>query len=232
MITLPLRVVASATPRSRLLHLDLEGQPFVFRAGQAVMAGATGQPVRKPYSIASSPEDVVRDGRLELLVGVDAAGSAGAHLPLEPGTTIEVEGPLGSFTFPDQPDGWRFLFIAGGTGISPMRSMLRHALASVRGADVALLYSARTPEEFAFEEELRELAATGRIELRQTVTRDLTGPWSGARGRIDGEQLRPLVHGTDTRCFLCGPPALVADVPPVLAGLGVDPARIHVEQWG
>jgi ferredoxin-NADP reductase len=229
-LTLPIRDVLPATPRARVVRVGLNGGAFPYRAGQAVLIANEGADKRKPYSIASAPEDAARDGFFELLVGVNADGTAGPHLTLEPGTRIDVEGPVGRFTFPDHPDETRFVFIAGGTGIAPLRAMLRHALA-IPHREIGLLYSARTPQEFAFEDELRALARHGAIELRQTVTREADEDWAGPRGRIGRADLAPLVHGAATLCFICGPPALVDEMPKMLTELGVPSARIRVEEW-
>ncbi|MGC4083604.1 MAG: hypothetical protein QM736_16220 [Vicinamibacterales bacterium] len=221
-----------ATPRARIIHVDLQGIPFPFLPGQAIWLGAHGQPLRKPYSIASAPEDVAREGRLELLVGVDASGEPGPHLPLDVGALVDLDGPVGRFTFPDEPTESRFLFIAGGTGISPLRSMLRHSV-HVHHDAIGLMYSARLPQEFAYADEFREMAAAGTIELRMTVTRDVRrGDWSGTRGRITRDDLAPLVHDGRTLCFVCGPPALVDEMPKVLRSLGVPPDRVRTEEWG
>ncbi len=224
------RDVSPVTPRARAVRLDLAGRPFPYAAGQAVLVATHGAPMRKPYSIAASPEDAERDDCLELLVGVDENGSPGSHLTLEPGTAVDVEGPLGSFTFPAQPEESRFVFIAGGTGIAPLRAMLHHALA-IPHREVGVFYSARTPDEFAYQEELRALASAGRIELRQTVTRTVGDGWRGARGRIDRAELQQLIHDPGTLCFVCGPPSLVEDIPKLLSELGVAGARIKIEAW-
>jgi ferredoxin-NADP reductase len=229
-LALPIREVLTATPRARIVRLDLAGRTFVHAAGQAVVAGVEGSR-KRPYSIANAPEDVLRDGCIELLVGVDVSGTPGPHLPLVRGTVVEVDGPLGSFTFPSAPPERHFLFIAGGTGIAPLRAMLRHAL-TVPHDHIGLFYSARTPEEFAYETEWRGLAADGRIEFQQTVTRAHDeATWSGARGRIDRTLLRPLVHHAETLAFICGPPTLVAEMSALLAELGVSESRICVERW-
>jgi NAD(P)H-flavin reductase len=230
LLTLPLREVLPATPRARVVRIDLDGQRFEYAPGQAVLVATHGSPKRRPYSIASAPEDARRDGWLELLVGVDATGNPGPHLSFEPGTAIDVEGPLGAFTFPPDPVEQRFVFIAGGTGIAPLRAMLRHALVTPH-RDIGLFYSARTPEEFAFETELRVLADEGRITLRQTVTRANETDWRGARGRLDRAVLGELVHDTATLCFVCGPPALVAEMTVLLADLGIPRSRIKIEEW-
>ena len=148
MLTLPIREVLPATPRARIARIDLDGHPFDYAPGQAVSIATHGQDKRRPYSIAAAPEDSRRDGWLELLIGVNVEGSAGSHLTLEPGIPIDVDGPLGSFTFPPAPVERRFIFIAGGTGIAPLRAMMQRAL-HLPHRNIGLFYSARTPDEFA-----------------------------------------------------------------------------------
>jgi ferredoxin-NADP reductase len=229
-LTLPIRDVIHATPRARIVRIDLGGRRFPYKAGQAVLVANHDDERRRAYSLASSPEDAARDGWLELLVGLKASERPGAHLTLERGQLVDVEGPIGRFTFPDAPAERRFAFIAGGTGIAPLRAMLHRALAS-GGDSIAVLYSARTPNEFAYQDELRALAEQGQLDLRQTVTRGESDGWAGRRGRIQPRDLEPLVHDPATLCFICGPPALVNEVPRMLGELGVAPDRIRIEAW-
>jgi glycine betaine catabolism B len=235
-LTLPIREVLPAIPRARIVRVDLQGHRFPYLAGQALFIGSHGSDRLRPYSIAAAPEDAEEQGQIELLVGVDLSGHAGPHLTLTPGSLVDIEGPVGRFTFPATPNADAFVFIAGGTGIAPLRAMLRHALREPRGR-IGLVYSARTPSEFAYEDEWRQLAGEGRIELRQTVTRDYDealGPssgWAGKRGRIGRDELRSIVHTPATLYFVCGPPALVQDVPRLLDELGVPRERIRMEEW-
>ena len=231
LLTLPVRDVLRATPRARIARLALDPFAFDYAAGQAVSIASHGRENRRPYSIAAAPEDARRERCLELLIGVDAGGSPGGDLTLAPGELIDVEGPLGSFLFPAAPEEHRFVFIAGGTGIAPLRSMLRHAL-TIPHRDIGLFYSARTPDEFAYEEELRALARAGEIELRQTVTRAADAEWAGPRGRLNRAALQELVHDPATLCFVCGPPALVDEIPTILTDLGIPRTRVRVEAWG
>lgn len=230
LLTLPIREVLPATPRARIARLDLNGHAFDYAPGQAVSVASHGQEKRRPYSIAAAPEDARRDGWLELLVGVNAGGAPGPHLTLEPGQLVDVEGPLGSFTFPPAPDERRFVFIAGGIGIAPLRAMMRRAL-SLPHRNIGLFYSVRTPDEFAYEQELRRLAHAGEIELRQTVTRATDTDWTGPRGRLKREALEELIHDPATLCFICGPPTLVDEMPKILADLGIPRERIKIEEW-
>jgi ferredoxin-NADP reductase len=230
-LTLPIREVIAATPRARIVRLDLDGRPFQFAAGQAIKVGSRGSETRRPYSIASAPEDAQLHHHLELLIGQREDGDADG-LVLERGIEVDVEGPLGSFTFPDHPAEDSFLFVAGGTGIAPLRAMLRHAILGARQPrHVGLLYSARTPDEFAFADEFHVLAAGGQIEFRQTITRETDREWSGSRGRIDRSQLLQIVHGPDTLCFVCGPRALVDEMPRLLKEIGVADGKIRIEEW-
>jgi NAD(P)H-flavin reductase len=224
--------VRTATPSSRVVRVELSGLPFSFRAGQTVTLGPTGQAARVPYSIACSPEDSTRDASLEFLIKIDARGRWGEDFqPLRRGAELGVRGPWGSFVFPDSPRDHRFLFIAGGTGIAPLRSMIRHAIAARVAGRIRLLYSARTPDDFAYLPELRGMARRGEIELWLTATRHMTPRWRGAKGRIVPPQLALLVDDPATLCFICGPASMVDDIPPVLTQLGVDKARILLEDW-
>jgi len=229
-LTLPIREVLPATPRARIARLDLDGHAFDFAPGQAILIANHGLADRRPYSIAVAPEDARRDRYLELLVGVDVTGLAGSHLTLEPGELVDIEGPVGAFTFPSAPLEQQFVFIAGGTGIAPLRAMLRHAL-TIPHRNIGLFYSARTPDEFAYERELRSLANGGDIELRQTVTRASEADWTGLRGRLGRDALEELVHDPATLCFICGPRALVDETPKLLAELGIPRERIRIEEW-
>jgi ferredoxin-NADP reductase len=144
---------------------------------------------------------------------------------------MEIRGPRGSFVFPEDRRERRLLFIAGGTGIAPLRAMIRHAQLSSRPGRISLLYSARTPRDFAYLPELRRMARRGAIRLALTATRECTPRWSGDRGRIAAEPLGRLIDDPATLCFVCGPAAMVADVPPMLRAFGVDAHRIRVEDW-
>jgi NAD(P)H-flavin reductase len=231
-VTLPVADIISVTPRSRLVVLDLGSHSFEFTAGQAVMVGDHGQSLRRPYSIADSPERAAESHRLELLVGVDEAGVAGPHLSLAGAAgQVDVEGPLGTFTFPPRLEQRRLLFVAGGTGIAPLRSMLDHALRVHPAERVSLLYSARRADEFAFADELRGHEEAGRLEFHPTVTRD-DGAWAGGRGRIGRSHFEAVLHDrSDTLCFICGPGSLVSEAVTTLSELGVPRAAIRTEEW-
>jgi ferredoxin-NADP reductase len=125
----------------------------------------------------------------------------------------------------------QFLFVAGGTGIAPLRSMISHALQARVNGRLHLLYSARTPADFAYLPELRGYARDGQLQLAVNATREVPKRWRERRGRITRDQLAPLVEDPETLCFVCGPAAMVDDVPRMLVEIGIEPKRIKVEEW-
>jgi ferredoxin-NADP reductase len=229
-ITVPVRQISRATPRIRILDLDVRAVDFGFTAGQAIMLGLSGSPLRKPYSIASAPWEVRKSGIMQVLVQVEDSGGLDPHLELAaPDTLIDVEGPFGSFGLPvdvDRP----LIFIAGGTGIAPLRSMLMEHLGKPTKHPVALIYSARSVDEFAFRPEFAALEAAGRLTTYFTVTRE-EREWQGRRGRISEALVREALPGPEMTCLVCGPPQFNEDARALLLKLGVSESRILTEKY-
>jgi Na+-transporting NADH:ubiquinone oxidoreductase subunit F len=234
LVTVPIVDILSATPRSRLVRFALHGQPLSFEPGQALMVGAHEQAERRPYSIASSPEQTLATGNLELLISVEPDGSLGTNFgSAARGSLVDVEGPIGSFMLPTHAkDSW-VLFVAGGAGIAPLRAMIDHLLRTGPAHRTSLLYSARRADEFAFIEELRAHSAAGLLELHQTVTRDDSPTWTGPRGRIGPTHFEAVLHEPEaTLCFVCGPDAFVKESVATITALGVPESQIRTESWG
>lgn len=227
MLTLPVAGIRRATPTSRIVRLSLD-RDFAFEPGQSALLGRHGQPDRRHYSIAVPPEIARRDRMLEFLVRTERDGSIGPHLDgLHRDDLVDVEGPVGRFVLPSAFEKRPCLFVAGGTGIAPIRAMLMRA-SSVAGLGLSLAYSARSSREFAY---LRELDAMRRDGLRLllTATREAPPSWKHDRGRLSQTRLSTLIESPDTQCFVCGPPALVEDVPRLLMKLGIEERLIRTE---
>jgi ferredoxin-NADP reductase len=226
------RDVLHSTPRTRIIRIDLGAEPFSFTAGQAIVVGLHGGTLRKPYSIACSPRQAARTNQLELLVQIDDPDLANPHLErLTPGTLVDVEGPFGTFGIPEDAPEHDVLFVGGGTGIAPLRSMMWDMIERQPSNHLALIYSARSVDEIAYIDELRRLTDEGRVDVRLTVTRDGRESWLGPRGRIDAALVRSVVRTAETRCVLCGPPSMVASVSELLRGAGVEDDRILTETF-
>jgi NAD(P)H-flavin reductase len=231
-LTCPITCVIRETPRNCIVRVALGNRLLAFEAGQYALLGDHGQPIRKPYSIACAPAQAKLDHELEFLIQVVDGESPGSHVAkLGEGRLVDLEGPSGSFVLPGGAHPRAVALIGGGTGIAPLRAMLWEILSGSPGTRVAVLQSARTPDELAYSTEFRGLAEAGRIELVETVTREAPASWRGKRGRADEGDLARLIDGPDTWCFVCGPDSLVEGVPRLLAGVGVPGTNIRTEHW-
>lgn len=178
-----------------------------FRPGQHVSIGAEvdGRRVRRSYSPTGIPR---ADGRIAITVKRVAGGKLSQHLcdDAAVGTWLDIGPAFGEMTLPTQSDA-PLLFLAAGSGITPLMAMTR-ALAE-RGMPVplTLLYWARRPDELCFVDELRELArARANFNVHFMLTGDAASGSDESEGRIDAAQLGSHVPGlASRRVFACGP---------------------------
>jgi ferredoxin-NADP reductase len=213
------------TPRTRTLVLDVEGWEG-HRAGQHVdvrLTAEDGYQAERSYSIASGPDD----GKLELTVELIEDGEVSPYLvdELHHGDTFELRGPIGGWFAWDPAEGGPLLLVGGGSGVVPLRSMLR-----ARPADVParLIYSARTLEDVIYRDELEALGD----DVVLTLTREQR---DGIRsGRVDADLLREagFAPAQEPRIFVCGPTAFVEAVASELVELGHPPERVKTERFG
>ena len=217
--------VVEQTPRTRTLVLDADGWSG-HRAGQHVdirLTAADGYQAERSYSIASGPDDT----RLALTVERIDDGEVSPYLvdELRRGDTFEVRGPIGGYFAWGPGDGGPLLLVGGGSGVVPLRAMLR-----ARPGDLPakLIYSARTLEDVIYRDELSALGD----DVVLTLTREER---DGVRaGRVDEELLREagFAPAEDPRIFVCGPTSFVESVASALVGLGHAPERIRTERFG
>lgn len=231
-LTLTIRSLTAPTPTTRRLVLDLGDVPFAYDAGQGASLGVHGQRERRPYSIASAPADTLRDGGIEFLLRANPGGGLGRHLDsAREGTRVDFEGPYGAFVLPTPLPDAPLVFVAGGTGLAPLRSLAREARARGHAAPRHLLYSVRSADDIAYATELQRWSEHHGGQAVVTVTRHGSEGWTGRRGRIDAALLRPLVGTSTPLCFLCGPAPMVEDLTHLVSQLGVPADRVRTEQW-
>jgi benzoate/toluate 1,2-dioxygenase reductase subunit len=230
-LTLTVCEVSDATPTARRLVIDLCGVQFAYQAGQGASLGLHGQRERRPYSIASAPADSSADGTIEFLLRTNPGGGLGRHLEgARPGSRVDFEGPFGSFVLPEVlPDG-PLLFVAGGTGLAPLRSLAREARARGHRGARHLIYSVKEAADIAYREELARWSEDHRGEAIVTVTRQAPEDWAGRRGRVDLALLRQFASDAPL-CFLCGPGPMVDDLSHHLSQLGIPADHVRTEQW-
>jgi ferredoxin-NADP reductase len=220
------------TPRVRTILLDVPGWSG-HRAGQHLdvrLTAEDGYQAQRSYSIASAPED----DALALTVEFVEDGEVSSYLveELRPGDVFEVRGPIGGYFVWEARDGGPVLLVAGGSGVVPFRSMLRHRAAAGSDAAVTLVVSARTADDLIYREELERLVAAGKgLRLVRTLTRGAPPDWQDSTGRITAELLAPLVDGAG-QAYVCGPTGFVETVADQLVDLGLDPGRVKTERFG
>ena len=150
------------------------------------------------------------------------------------GSVIEGEGPNGTFLV-DEGEKGPFVFLAGGIGITPFRSMMKFATDKKLTIPMQLIYSNSVPEEIAFRKELEELAkANPNIKVGMTISKpeESKEKWEGLTGRIDEGLVRKLVADVSIPIFMVsGPPAMVDAVEQVLGKLGLPAGRVRSEKF-
>ena len=216
-------------------HFD-KPEGFGFKPGQAVdlvladpaLGGTDG--ARHAFSIVSAP---YRD-ELVLATRMRDTAFKNALARLAVGGSAEIEGPFGSLTLHGTPHR-AAVFVAGGIGITPFMSMLRHATHGGLQHRVVLLYSNRRPEDSAYLSELQRLEGDHpnfRLVATMTRMRESRWPWTGATGKIDAVLLRRAAEGLpDPIYYIAGPTAMVAALRDVLEAAGIDDDDIRSEEF-
>jgi ferredoxin-NADP reductase len=184
----------------------------------------------RTFSIASPPQDAGR-----LVIATRMTGSALkrslAEAPL--GTPVSIFGPAGNFTL--GPDPTPVVFIAGGIGITPFRSMLLDAAARGLPHRITLIYSNRLLEGAPFHEELTNLAKHhAAFAYVPTITEADKSPlpWDGERRFVNADFLHDHVGDMTAPIFyLAGPPGLVVAATKTVLDAGADPAHLLSEEF-
>ncbi|HLA38161.1 MAG TPA: FAD/NAD(P)-binding protein [Candidatus Brocadiales bacterium] len=181
----------------------LEPRPFPFEPGQFILLSVLGVG-EAPVTLASSP--LKKDG---VEVCVRRVGSlTNALHRLQEGATIGLRGPFGKGFPIEALKGKDLLFVAGGIGIIPLRSLIHYVLERRKDfGQLSILYGAKTPKEFLFADELKAWGQRGDVRLLLTVDKpDET--WKGNAGVIT-RLIPPLeLRPKETYAVIVGPPVM------------------------
>jgi ferredoxin-NADP reductase len=227
--------VVAETPRVATIVLDLPAWSG-HRAGQHVdvrLTAEDGYQAQRSYSIASAPEDETVALTVERLED----GEVSTYLvdELRAGDRLELRGPIGGYFVWEAPFGGPLLLVGGGSGIVPLRAMLRHRAAAAAHVPARLLYSSRSWEDVIYRDELVRLAgANAGLDVVHTLTRSQPPGWKGFGRRVDGEMLAEVAWpaGQAPLAFVCGPTSFVETVADGLLDVGYEPARVKTERFG
>jgi ferredoxin-NADP reductase len=210
-----------------------EPQPeLAFTAGQYLSctlphAKVDDRGLERAFTIASAPSE--RLVRVTTRLSERPSSFKSALLDLQQGDSIEVDGPFGDFVLRD--DDTHAVFIAGGIGITPFRSIIGDLASTGQRRRITLLYSNSTTD-IAFRPFLDDLARRWpELSVVYTVTR-AGSDWDGPRRRIDAEFIGRYVPAADAATFyVCGPTPMVSAVRSTLAEAGVDRTQVVYETF-
>ncbi len=209
---------------SKIFKLFPEKEGIEFKAGQFVKIMDNEEKEGRPYSIASPPEF----NYLEFLIKISGGKFTGYLDTLKEGDKLKVSKAAGHLTLRENN---KRIFIAGGTGIAPLISLIRSISINKLGGENYLFYSTRTLKDMAYYSELNLLDKMGIIKFIPVITRESI---EGAENRhIDKEMIEKYVKGVEEFTFyMCGRNALVFSVRDFLLEKGIDRKNLVIEAWG
>lgn len=229
---LPYRVVEVIPERGNSWSLVLEPaghDGIAFRAGQFAWISVERSAltlIDNPFSFSSSAEHPER-----VSFTIAEAGDFTASVrDIAPGTRVHVDGPFGTFDL-ERHEGPGYAFVAGGSGIGPVMSMLRTMADRGDERDTVVLYGANTWEGITFREEMDALGERPNVTVVYVLDDPHDG-WEGETGFVDRDLIARHVDRLDTReFFVCGPEPMVHALHDALDELGVPEAHIHTEHY-
>ena len=202
------------------------------RAGQHLdvrLTAEDGYIAERSYSIASAPGE-----QLAITVERLDDGEVSPYLTedLRVGDELELRGPVGGYFVWEPSDDSPLTLLAGGSGIVPLRAVLRHRVRTGSDVPARLLYSARTLPDVIYHDELGQ--HHDGVDVSYTLTRSQPPGWTGHTGRIDAGLLADAAWpaAANPVAYICGPTSFVETAAAGLVGLGYPPGRVKTERFG
>jgi ferredoxin-NADP reductase len=217
-----------------LVLFDLDGAELDYQPGQYFFVELLDPPYdddkggRRHFTAVTSPSE---PGVVGFCTRLRESAFKRSVAELAVGAEADIEPPKGSFVLPDPSEG-PLVFVAGGIGITPFRSMLRYIADEELPHRVTLVYSNRDRDSAAFLDELEEIER-GSTDLRLVATMTDDESWPGERRRIDAAFFRDqLGDGLDGASYMvAGPPGFSKAVTGELEEAGVDPDNISTDSF-
>lgn len=229
-------VIKETKDAATIVLEDVSGAPIVFEAGQffTVLRKIDGKEVRRAYSACSSAAE---SGEVRITVKQVEGGLVSPRLvnELGAGEVLEVAGPSGNFTLPKGRK--HAVLLGGGSGITPLMSLVRTHLAADAELKLDLVFGNRGEADIIFKDALEELKSTyeGRFSVRHVL--EEAGPAASRVGRLDRDtvllELDALnaFRASNTMFFLCGPVGMMDEAKAALESRGVSASRIKEERF-
>lgn len=200
-----------------------------FQAGQFMILNIPkdGATVKRAYSIASAPHEPTA---IELCIQHVEGGVASTYCwNLKEGDTVSLTGPHGRFLLREPLD-YEPVFMATGTGVAPMRSMIKHLFHINCTQTVWLLFGTRYEHALLYESEFRSLANL-RHNFRYIPTVSRPKEWHGETGHIQQTFQKYITDFSNKEIYVCGWLEVVKAICKDLEGWGVPKEKLHYEEW-
>lgn len=230
------------------IRFGIKRTDFSYTAGQFLRVTLDGvADPRGPsrfFSFASSPTE---KGFIAVATKISQSPFKQKLATLREGDAIPMQGPFGRFTLVDDVNK-QHIFLGGGIGITPFRSMLRYATDKKLPHRITLLYSNQTPEDIVFKEDLEKIAAENpNITIVNTITRppdqsttnnitmqqfNNNALWKWEKGRINEDMVKKYAQDLASAIFyVCGPPSMAEALRGLVKDMGVSEDNIKVERF-
>ena len=223
--------VTRLTHDIRGVHLRLvEPQHIDFKAGQYLDLLVPGTSEWRSYSMANPPS---RGGEVEIMVKLMAGGLFSSYVErqLQPGIRLTLQGPYGNFYLRDTRH--EAIFIAGGSGMAPILSLLRDMAERKDARPVTYFYGARARRDLfqldelhSFEQHLSHFCFVPALSEPQPGD-----TWDGETGLITDVVKRVVASGENTQAYMCGPTAMIDAAIVTLRRLGVEEKEIFYDKF-
>ncbi len=215
-------------------------ETFNYRAGQylTLEVEVNGEKLRRAYSLCSCP---LTDDQLTVTVKKVDGGKVSTWLngPLQLGQNIQVMPPEGRFTPEINPANRKHYFLfAGGSGITPMMSIIRTVLKAEPNSIISLVYANRNKHSIIFKEEMDQMAKSeaGRFQVIYALDKADFFWTGGIKGQLNKDVVKKQVNkwdnpGFDNQFYICGPGGMMDVVKGALAEMGTREDRVHIEYF-
>ncbi|MFW9991544.1 MAG: FAD-binding oxidoreductase [Candidatus Odinarchaeota archaeon] len=206
---------------------------FNYKPGQFLFVGFRGRGILNemhPFTIASSPLNTDH-----ISISIKNLGDYTNRLfALKKGTIAYIEAPYGDFSYLEHDTrNSPLIFLAGGIGITPLMSMLRHVYLSGEQQEVVLIWANKTQKDIFFREEFTKMMNERKnIKIHHVLSRD--DAWDGLKGRLNTNNLKQVLsteHVQKGHFYICGPTAFTDSMIKTLTQLGIKSKRIHYERF-
>lgn len=235
--TLIVSAVTMETDRAVSLELEtVDGSAFMYEAGQflTIHTDVDGTPLRRAYSLSRAPHESPSRSKARITIKRIDGGRVSTQMTgsIQTGDRLQVLGPSGSFTLDYDPArSRRVVFIAAGSGITPIRALIASLLREEPDSRATLLYGNQRRSAVIFDNELCRLAHdSGRLEIVHVLEHP---DEDATEGRLDEECLSAQLDGLRDaeRYLVCGPAPVRAAAQAVLTRAGVGEDRILEEVY-